>query len=80
MTQNITVIIVWKLKGGFILHFGLKCSVYKKCILKTSEHSEHCAHELEQHVASSGFRWGLVGLSSADSAGTSCKRTSKLHT
>lgn len=36
-------------------------------------HSEHCDHELEQHVASSGFNWGLVGLSSADSAGTSCK-------
>ena len=36
-------------------------------------HSEHCGHELEQHGASSGFRWGLGGLSSADSAGTSCK-------
>lgn len=36
-------------------------------------HSEHCGHELEQQEASSSFLGGSVGLSSADSAGTSCK-------
>lgn len=73
-------IIVGKLKQPFMLHFGLRCSVQMSRTLETREHSEHCAHELEQHVACSGFRWGLGGLSSAHSAGTSCKTTSKLAT